>query len=266
MGDKGRGNMRNNIEGIDLEEPDDVPTAEEVEINEIRRGDRKDDARLIPQESLTDEERIIVNAYLDGYIAPEDIPKLQQLLQRYTPAIMKYEPDVVLENLESNVQLVEDEKAFLQMVDSFDTIQVIPFTMYLGDKEFRMKFDLYPLTDSKAIESIAENLSLFKDFTEDELVTYNKIQSGEKLSREELAIRASLEEKVQRATMENQEKTIIEYLSMQLKFHNKDSSVEDMKETFKHFETTYLYLLFNEVQQRNHLTDLSVEKVFQEFD
>lgn len=258
--------MRNKIEGIDLEEPDDVPTAEEVELNEIRRGDRKDDARLIPQKSLTDEERLIVNSYLEGYIAPEDMPKLQQLLQRYTPAIMEYEPDVVLENLESNVQLVEDEKAFLQMVDSFDTIQVIPFTMWVGDKEVRMKFDLYPLSDSKTLQDIAQNLSLFKDFTDDELITYSKIQSGEKLSREELAIRSSLEDRIQKATMKNQEKTMVEYLSTQLKFHGKDSSVENMRKIFEKLDTTYLYLLFNKVQECNHLSDMNVEKVFQKFD
>lgn len=227
----------------------------------------KDEAKAIPLELVTPHEQQIITTYLqDKPITPQQQEELEKILSRYRPAIQKLDPKGTMENLEHNIQLVEDEKAFLELVDEYDEVQVIPFTFYQGDREVRMKFDLYPLLDSDVITSITDNLSLFRDMTDQELTTYNKIQNGEQLTREEIIIRAGLEQKIKKATQENQKQTLVEYLSLQLKFHGRDSSAEDMKQVFQHIPLAYLALLFQEVQQRNHLDDIRLDNVFQEFE
>lgn len=250
-------------EGTPGDTLEDVTSIEE----ELLKTDWVTEAKQIPLDMVTDEQKRILIKCINKYpMNTVEQEQLAQILNQYRPAIQKVDPVGTMKNLKDNIQLVEDEKAFLELVDGYDEIQVIPFQYYVGNRLVRMKFDLYPLLDSEAITTVADNLSMFKDFSENELVTYNKIQNGETLTREEMLIRAELEEKVKRVTMENQKRTLVEYLSLQLKFHNKDSSVEDMKQVFEHIPLAYLALLFNKVQECNHLSDLHLENVFQEFD
>jgi len=227
-------------------------------------------AQQVPIQDLPGDERRLLEHYLQTYpdiraLSDEEVDSISEIIGRFTDAIDKLQPAQTVKNVEDNISIVEDEKEFLRLCDTFEEIQVIPFTYYTSKGTVRMKFDLYPLTDSEAITDITSNISMFKDFTNEEWDVYNKVQQDEKLSHEELLITARMDEKNRRATQQNQRQTIIEYLSLQLKFHGKDSSITDMREVFKHIPFTFLALLFNEVQQRNHISDLNVDNVFQEF-
>ena len=227
-------------------------------------------AQQVPIQDLPGDERRLLEHYLQTYpdiraLSDEEVDSISEIIGRFTDAIDKLQPAQTVKNVEDNISIVEDEKEFLRLCDTFEEIQVIPFTYYTSKGTVRMKFDLYPLTDSEAITDITSNISMFKDFTNEEWDVYNKVQQDEKLSHEELLIKARMDEKIRRATQQNQRQTIIEYLSLQLKFHGKDSSITDMREVFKHIPFTFLALLFNEVQQRNHISDLNVDNVFQEF-
>ena len=244
-------------EGVTIEEGntlDDIKSIEE----ELLLTDWLEEARQIPLDMVTPLEKHYLTKYLDKEVVLDDEEKeiLTSILEKYRPALQKVQPGEVLENLEGNTRIVEDEKAFLEYCDEFDQ----------GSNCYRMKFDLYPLTDSEAITSIGANLAMFKDFTDEELQTYNKIQNGDNLTREEIIIRAGLEQKIQQATQKNQRQTIVEFLTLQLKFHNKDSSPEAMRKVFQHMPFAYLALLFQEVQNRSHLSDTRLENVFQDFE
>ena len=242
------------------------PSIEEIE-NELFMGRWREEAKQLPLKYLSPQEQALIQRYINnGILSPDEEEQVKEILEQYRPALMKIKPAETIENAEKNAQYIEDEKAFLELIDATSEIQVIPFTFMKGEKTYRMKFDLYPLTDSQAITDITSNLSMFQDLTEDELITYNKIQHGETLTREEILLRASVEEKIQQATTQNTRRTVIEYLAMQLKFHGKDSSQEVMKQTFSRIPDVYLSLLFDEVQERNHISDLKAEKVFQPFD
>ena len=254
-------------EGVTIEEGNTLDDTKSIE-EELLTTDWLEEARQIPLDMVTPLEKHYLTKYLDEEVVLDDDEKeiLTSILEKYRPALQKVQPGEVLENLEGNTRIVEDEKAFLQYCDEFERVQVIPFTFYQGGNCYRMKFDLYPLTDSEAITSIGDNLAMFKDFTDEELQTYNKIQNGDNLTREEIIIRAGLEQKIQQATQKNQRQTIVEFLTLQLKFHNKDSSPEAMRKVFTHMPFAYLALLFQEVQNRSHLSDTRLENVFQDFE
>jgi hypothetical protein len=253
-------------EGTTFEEGNTLDDTKSIQ-EELLSTEWIEEARQIPLDMVTSLEKHYLTQYLNKEILDDEEKEiLSTILEKYRPAIQKVQPGEVLENLEGNTRIVEDEKAFLEYCDEFEKVQVIPFTFYQGSNCYRMKFDLYPLTDSEAITSIGDNLAMFKDFSDEELQTYNKIQNGDNLTREEIIIRAGLEQKIQQATQKNQRQTIVEFLTLQLKFHNKDSSPDDMRRVFQHMPFAYLALLFQEVQNRSHLGDTRLENVFQDFE
>ena len=243
-----------------------APTVEEIEMELLHNGTWKEEAKQIPLDMVDPRESYILSAYINDKLNAEDEDELKEILQKYRPALMEVKPAETMDTVKENIELIQDEKAFLEIADQFDEIQVIPFTCYINQQKVRMKFDLYPITDAKSVEDITQNLSLLKDFSEEELITYNKVQTGQELTREEIIIRADLERKLQKINQDYEVKTIREYLAIQLKFHGKDSTIEDMRKVFESIDKQYIYLLYSEVQKRNHLDDLKYEKVFQEFD
>ena len=252
--------------GMIVEEGNTLEETESIQ-QVLENGEWKDEALQIPLEYLKEADKKIVEDYLQGKAQTvEDINRLQELLAKYRPAIQKIQPKQTIQNLNDNQQLVNDENEFLRLVDEYDTIQTIYFNYPLGDKILPMKFDVYPITDSQAILNITDNLTFFKDLNDEEMNVYSKIQNHQKLSHEETLIQHSLNKKIEKATQENQKETIVEFLSMQLKFHGKDSSYESMKQVFNRMQIAYLALLFQRVQEMNHLGDMDVERLFHKFD
>lgn len=257
-----------------IENYDDELTEEElkqlVDISDIEAElmvtDWKQEAEQIPIEALSSEEQLILLKFLnDNELTNDEQDQLQQILAQYRPAIQKLKPQEQLENLKLNEQIILDEKQFLELEDDFDRIHTVPFSYPQGNKTIRMHLDIYPISDSQAILDIQNNMSLFKDLTEKESDVYQKMQTGQALTREELLIQENIQNKINKATQENQKEIMVEFLAMQCKFHDCDSSYDDMKKVFTRIPIVYLAVLFQKVQEYSNLSDVNVEEVFREF-
>lgn len=226
-----------------------------------------EEARQIPREALNLGDAVLLDKVVkEEQLTPDEITRLQELLAQYRPALEKLQPEETIKNMEDNIQLVEDEQEFLRLVEEYDTVETIHFNYKLHDKTFHLVFDVYPITDSVAVGNISENLSFFRDFSDEEMNVYNKAQQGKNLTREELIIQTKLNKKIEQATQENQKDIMVEFLAMQLKFHGRDTTYEEMKKVLSHIHFGYLALLFQRVQQITNLGDVQVENVFQELD
>lgn len=253
-------------EGAIIEEGDTTNDMKVIQ-NELLKKEWVEEARQIPREALNLGDAMLIDKVTkEEQLTQEEVHRVSEILAQYRPALEKLQPEQTMENLEENIQLVEDEQEFLRLVSEYDTVETIHFNYKLHNQTFHLVFDVYPITDSVAVGNISENLSFFKDFSDDEMNVYNKIQDGKTLTREELVIQATLNKKIERATQENQKDIIIEFLAMQLKFHNKDTTYEEMKQVLTHIHYGYLALLFNKVQEITNLGDVQVENVFQELD
>lgn len=224
------------------------------------------EARQIPKEALNLGDATIIDKTIkQETLTQDELTRLKELLDQYRPALTKLQPEDTMENLKDNIEIVEDEKEFLRLVSEYDTIQTLHFNYPVRDKTLHVIFDVYPITDSSAITNVTENLSFFRDLSDKEMDVYNKTQEGKQLTREELIIQSELNKKIQKATQENQKEIMIEFLAMQLKFHGKDTSYEEMKQALGHITLGYLALLFQRVQEMSNLGNVQVDKVFQEF-
>ena len=73
------------------------------------------------------------------------------------------------------------------------------------------------------------------------------------------------EKTIEQIAQENTEQTIIEFLSMVLKFHQQDTDPEAMKQVLSKIDLSYLTLLFNKVQEMCHIGNVNTDEVFREF-
>lgn len=225
-----------------------------------------EEAKQIPQIELTTIERSILRKCINHEPMPDnEINILEKVLSKYRPAIQKIQPAEKIERIQQNKDIVTNEKEFLQLVEESNTIQTLPFNYPIGDKTIHVLFDVYPINNSNAILDIASNLSFFKDLTDKEKEVYSKIQNKQKLTPEEQIIQNDLTQKIEQIAQENTEQTIIEFLSMVLKFHQQDTDPEAMKQVLSKIDLSYLTLLFNKVQEMCHIGDVNTDEVFREF-
>ncbi|RAP51135.1 MAG: hypothetical protein BZ138_06015 [Methanosphaera sp. rholeuAM270] len=227
----------------------------------------KNEAKQIPLDSVTpSEKKVLEKCIQEEPLTKEEHILLRETLHRYRQALREYNPEETLQNYENNVQLVDDEKTFLKLVEEFQESQGIIMYYPLGDRELKLDLLVTPITDSRAVLEIQNNLTLFQDLTEEELLVYNKQEQGKQLSREEQIISTRVQEKIQEQTQERQMDIMIEFLAMQTRFRNSESTYESMKTVYQHMSIGYLALLFQRVQNMSGLGDIETERVFRESD
>ena len=107
------------------------PSIEEIE-NELFMGRWREEAKQLPLKYLSPQEQALIQRYINnGILSPDEEEQVKGILEQYRPALMKIKPAETIENAEKNAQYIEDEKAFLELIDTTSEIQVIPFTSLL---------------------------------------------------------------------------------------------------------------------------------------
>lgn len=227
------------------------------------------EALQIPQEDIICEKELKV---LQKCIDREDLDDkeldlLETVLAKYRPAINEIKPMETLETYHDNIEYVEDEHAFLELLDQEARDQTL--NMYyplLNGKEAKLELTVKPITDAKAIMDVGENLDLFKDYTQEEIQIYNDYQMKKEQTPEEIAIATKLQEEIAVVNADRIKDVAIEFLALQTTFKDKDSSYEDMKQIYSKMQVGYLLLLFARVKDMTHLDGVETEKIFRQSD
>ena len=196
-----------------------------------------------------------------------ELDALEEILARYRPAINEIQPIKTMDTYHSNIEYVEDEHAFLELLDKEARDQTL--TMYyplLDGREAKLELTVKPITDAKAVMDVGENLDLFKDYTQDEIQIFNDYQMKKEQSPEERAIAEKLQQEIAVVNADRIKDVAIEFLSLQTTFKDKDSSYDDMKQIYSKMQVGYLLLLFARVKDMTHLDDVETEKIFRQSD
>lgn len=248
----------------EFEEPDiDVPTPDEVETEMLIRGDLKEDARQIPQDKVTSEERRLIRAYLNDYLAEEDYSKLRELLRRYRPAIMEHQPEQTLENVEENYQHNQREKRFLDILKQQKQEKTITMNYPLDDGGiWKLRLGIRN-TNSQEIEDLQTNFKLFEDLTPRENRIRNKSQYGQQLTKEEQHILESVQEKVNKKVNKNLDAMMIEFLSTHTYLLDEESDYNYMKEIYENMDKVYREQLYIKISQISGLVNSEIDELFQ---
>ena len=200
-------------------------------------------------------------------LTDEEINILEEVLQRYRKAIHDQKPLETIETYHDNIEYVEDEKAFLEILDREAEEQTL--TMYyplMDGREARLDLTVKPVTDAKAVMDVGENLDLFKDYTQDEIQTFNDYQMGKEMSPEERQLAEKIQVEIATVNADRIKEVAIEFLALQTTFKDRESSYEDMKRIYSRMQVGYLLLLFARVKDMTHLDDVDTEKIFRQSD
>ena len=225
----------------------------------------KTEAEQIPLDSVQDKDE---RAILEKCIQQEPINGiemqiLEQVLGRYRKAIQEQKPYETIENYESNVEYVEDEKAFLALLEDEETRQELTIHYPLtGGREAVLPLVVEPLTDAQAVIEVTENLQIFNDYTTEETQAFVDYQNGKTQTPEERAVAQKIETTLARKQSNRVKDAAIEFLAIQTKFKGKDSSREDMRKIYKKMNVGILLLIFARVKEMLYLGDMDVDQIF----
>lgn len=227
------------------------------------------EAMQIPLESITDleERNVIIKCINMDELTPEEHTTLEGVLVRYRPAIHEQNPLETIESYHENIEYVDDEKAFLELLDHESEEQSL--TMYyplMNGREARLELSVKPITDAQAVLDVSENLDLFRDYTQEEIETFNDYNNGKTQTPEERAIAERIQKEIAFSNANRIKEVAVEFLALQTTFKDKDSSYEDMKQIYEKMNVGYLLLLFSKVKDLTHLEDVDTERMFRQSD
>lgn len=231
----------------------------------LYRGAWRREAAQIPLDSVEDEDekKVIIKCINQDEVNPLEMEILQQVLHRYRKAIREQKPFETIENYEDNVAYVEDEKAFLAILDDEEQNQELTVHYPLmGGREAVLPLVVEPLTDAQAVIEVTENLQIFNDYTAEETQAFVDYQNGKSQTPEERAIAKEIEVTLARKQSNRVKDAAIEFLAIQTKFKGKNSSRDDMRQIYKRMNVGILLLIFARVKEMLYLGDVDVDKIF----
>lgn len=227
------------------------------------------EAMQIPLEDVAcdKQKKVLVKCINREELTPRELEALEEILAQYRPAINEIQPMQTMENYTDNIEYIEDEHAFLDLLDREAQEQTL--TMYyplMTGKEAKLELTVKPVTDAKAVMDVGEQLDLFKDYTEDEIQIFNDAQLGKQQTPEEAAIARRLQTEIATVNADRIKDVAVEFLALQTTFKGRDSSYEAMKNIYNRMQVGYLLLLFQKVKDMTHMDDVDTEKIFRQSD
>lgn len=219
------------------------------------------EAEVIPMEDLTPEEQDIVQKCIDKVDLPDgEFNQLKKILQRYRPYIHKHNPKEAIEQVEVTKNLIRTEKDLLDIINNRNN--TLKVALPLDGETYNMEFEILPINDSTVVESMELQVNMFQDFSNAERTVYQKSQHDERMSKEEEAILASVNRKINEKAGVEANRMCNKLLSAQLRLPDSSADESVRQEFWEKFPFNPKFQIFYRVQQRLGLTEASNEDLF----
>lgn len=219
------------------------------------------ECEALPFEELTKNEQTVVNKCLHyEELTDSEFELLKKVLVTYRSSIKKHNPKKTIDEAQKVINIINTEQELLDILDS-DSMKKLLVHLPIRDKIYSMDFEILPITDSKAVQSIELQLDLFKDFTEYEKQVYSKAQGG-KVSREEQQIVNRMNQELNKKAEESQDNIIITFLASQLRLPNSTDNLSKRREFWTRFPFNAKVSVFMQIQDILGLTEHKDEELF----
>ena len=124
-----------------------------------------------------------------------------------------------------------------------------------------MEFQIQPINDSRALQGLALELNLFKNYTEEDKKIFTKSQIGETLTPEEGKVVNKINKELEKTLENNQDEIMIKFLARQLKLNDTDTH-EKMVEFWSKFPINARVSVFLQVEEMLGLTESADFELF----
>jgi len=216
----------------------------------------------LPFDELTDEEQSVVTKCINHEeLNDDEFTLLKATLQRYREHIRKHKPKETLEAYEKTEQMILTEEDWLNIVDD-KTSRMLKVNVPYNGKWYPMEFEILPLDDSRVVSTLQTHIELFKDYSREEIVTWNKAQQGQVVSPEEQQIVERMNREIEDKNSEDRITSMNNFLAAQLRLPNSTSDLDTRIEFWRKFPFITKSAIMIRVEDRLGLTDQNDEKLF----
>ena len=216
----------------------------------------------LPFGDLKSEEQIVViKCKNHDDLTDEEFALLKKTLQKYRGAINKYKPSETVETVEKTKDMILTEQDWLDIVDNTQN-RLLKVNVPYEEKWYPMEFEILPLDDSRVIPTLETHVELFKDYTREEMVTWNKAQNGYTLTPEEQAVVRKMTKEIEEKNSEDRITSMNNFLAAQLRLPESSSDFNTRVEFWAKFPFVAKSAIMFKVEDRLGLTDQSSEKLF----
>lgn len=217
------------------------------------------DCENLPIEELTPEEQeLAIKCIEKKDFTDEEYVKLKELIVRYDQAITEYNPKKVINNFKDAVRRINTAQDF---IDAIDTTEDILVRVPVKGQTYEMEFQIQPINDSRALQGLALELNLFKNYTEEDKKIFTKSQMGESLTPEEGKVVNKINKELEKTLEANQDEIMIKFLARQLKLNDTDTH-EKMIEFWSKFPINARVSVFLQVEEMLGLTESADFELF----
>lgn len=221
--------------------------------------------KYVPEEDLTKTQIKL----LDKCINKEDFTEnqftdLKKVLGKYRKLLQELNPEETEQAVDDAVQLIKTEQQFLDLMEEEQGETLIVHLPSPKGNLLELEFEVFPITDSRVVESLELQLDLFRDFTLEETATYASASQKRHSDRTEEEqdiinkMNQMLSEKVGRQKI----RTVDNFLANQLVLKDSDSSVEERLTFWERFPFNAKFIVYLAVQRRLGLTEVDNKQLF----
>jgi len=216
----------------------------------------------IPLEALSPEEQAVVSKCMNHeYIDDDEFTLLKATLQKYRPAIEKYQPSKAIEAMDKTKKTILTEKDWLDLVDNKQNKILRVNVPYMGEW-YPMEFEVLQLDDSRVVDTLQTHVELFKDYSENEMKTFTKAQQGQPITPEEQAIVKKMQKEIDEKAGEDRIESMNKFLAAQLRLPNSTSDIDVRIQFWEKFPFITKSAIMFKVEDRLGLTEQSNKQLF----
>lgn len=130
--------------------------------------------------------------------------------------------------------------------------------------KLQFEFEVLPLTDSRVVEALELQVSLFKDYSLEETATYATAmtKNEEELTDEEKEILTKMNKDLTEKISQQKLASVDNFLAHQLQLKNSTSNLETRRKFWRRFHFNAKFSIFLTVQERLGLTEISSQELF----
>lgn len=223
----------------------------------------KEAEQIIGLDGLTDYETKLLNKCIHhNPINDEEFSDLKRLLARYRDYLNKYEPDKVIENLETTKKQIKTEEDFLNLVEN--TVKELKINIPVNGEYYPAVLEILPVTKSNVVKTLEKHVDLFKDMNQEEILLYNEAQNGKELSIEEQAIINRLNERINELAVDNQMDRVMSFLASVTRLKGSNADYDTRYQFWEKFHFAALFAIYYRVEELLGLNESVTDKLFRD--
>ena len=224
-----------------------------------------DECKQLPINYLEPEEKILAQKCINKEdLTDEEKSKIKKLLQNYRPYFEEYNSTKVVENIESNLNIIKTENELLRLLHDPNRYR-IDMNYWINGVKYLLQLRIKPVTDKQYIDTLGTQMGLFKDLKRDEKKLIAKAEMEQPMSPEETKMYQALMDKINEKVynFEYNVQMVNEFLADRVEFVNTElSSFEERLAFWKEVDINTKTALFSEVRGRLRLSDTFKEELF----